>query len=82
MVKPFMGNMEHGIFATKSPKCPNVIGLLTIKFLVIENNAIHIKMVDMLNGTPLVNIKTFFSKFDNRTNTKSRWLDNQGNIPI
>ncbi len=82
MVKPFMDNTEHGIFATKSPKRPNAIGLSTVKLLGIENNVIHIEMVDMLNGTPLIDIKPFFSKFDNRTNTKSGWLDNQGNIPI
>jgi len=81
-VKPFMDNKEHGIFSTKSPKRPNAIGLSTVKLLGIENNIIHIEMVDMLNGTPLIDIKPFFSKFDNRTNTKSGWLDNQGNIPI
>lgn len=81
LVKPFMDTKEHGIFATKSPKRPNAIGLSTVKLLGIENNVIHIEMVDMLNGTPLIDIKPFFSKFDNRTNTKSGWLDNQGNIP-
>ncbi len=64
--------MVHGIFATKSPKCLNVIGLLTVKFLVIENNVIHIEMVDKLNVTSFFDIKPFFSKFDNRTNIKSR----------
>ncbi len=82
LVKPFMDNKEHGIFATKSPKRPNAIGLSTVKLLGIENNIIHIEMVDMFNGTPLIDIKPFFSKFDNRTNTKSGWLDNQENIPI
>ena len=82
MVKPFMDNKEHGIFATKSPKRPNAIGLSTVKLLGIENNIIHIEMVDMFNGTPLIDIKPFFSKFDNRKNTKSGWLDNQENIPI
>lgn len=82
MVKPFMDTKEHGIFATKSPKRPNAIGFSTVKLLSIENNIIHIEMVDMLNGTPLIDIKPFFAKFDNRTNTKSGWLDNQLNIPI
>ncbi len=82
IVKPFMDNKEHGIFATKSPKRPNAIGLSTVKLLGIENNVIHIEMVDMLNGTPLIDIKPFYSKFDNRTNTTSGWLDNQGNIPV
>jgi tRNA-Thr(GGU) m(6)t(6)A37 methyltransferase TsaA len=79
-VIPFMDNKEHGIFATKSPKRPNAIGYSTVKLLGVENNVIHIEMVDMLNGTPLIDIKPFFSKFDNRTNTKSGWLDNQENI--
>lgn len=82
MVEPFMDNKEHGIFATKSPKRPNAIGLSTVKLLGIENNLIHIEMVDMLNGTPLIDIKPFFSKFDNRKNTKSGWLDNQENISV
>jgi len=81
LVKPFMDNKEHGIFATKSPKRPNAIGLSTVKLLGIQNNVIHIEMVDMLNGTPLIDIKPFYSKFDNRTNTKSGWLDNRGDIP-
>jgi len=79
-VKPFMDTEEHGIFATKSPKRPNAIGLSTVKLLGVENNIIHIEMVDMLNETPLIDIKPFFSKFDNSTNTKSGWLDNQENI--
>lgn len=81
LVKPFMDNREHGIFATKSPKRPNAIGLSTVKLIGIENNVIHIEMVDILNKTPLIDIKPFYSKFDNRTNTKSGWLDKQGNIP-
>ena len=81
-VKPFMDTVEHGIFATKSPKRPNAIGFSTVKLLGIENNIIHIEMVDMLNETPLIDIKPFFSKFDNRANTKSGWLDNQKIISV
>lgn len=82
LVKPFMDTKKHGIFATKSPKRPNAIGLSTVKLLGIEKNIIQIEMVDMLNGTPLIDIKPFFEKFDNRTGTKSGWLDNQLTIPI
>lgn len=82
MVKPFMDHIEHGIFATKSPKRPNAMGQSTVKLLEIENNFIHIEMVDMLNGTPLIDIKPFYSKFDNRKKTKSGWLDNQKNLLI
>ena len=44
-------------------KRPNAIGLSTVKLLGVENNIIHIEMVDMLNETPLIVIKPFFSKF-------------------
>ncbi|WP_298368077.1 tRNA (N6-threonylcarbamoyladenosine(37)-N6)-methyltransferase TrmO [uncultured Lutibacter sp.] len=81
-VKPFMDTLEHGIFATKSPKRPNSIGFSTVKLLGIEKNIIHIEMVDMLNETPLIDIKPFFSRFDNRINTKSGWLDKPENLPI
>jgi len=81
-VKPFLDTQEHGIFATKSPKRPNAIGFSTVKLLGVDNNIMHIEMVDMLNNTPLIDIKPFFSKFDNRTETKSGWLDNLGEIHI
>lgn len=81
-VKPFMDNVEHGIFATKSPKRPNAIGLSTVKLLNIEHNIIHFEMADMLDGTPLIDIKPFFSKFDNRMDTLSGWLDKQGEISV
>nr|WP_319399060.1 tRNA (N6-threonylcarbamoyladenosine(37)-N6)-methyltransferase TrmO [uncultured Carboxylicivirga sp.] len=81
-VKPFMDTVEHGIFATKSPKRPNAIGLSTVELLSVENNIIHIKMIDVLDGTPLLDIKPFFAKFDNRENTKAGWLDRQTNLKV
>jgi tRNA (Thr-GGU) A37 N-methylase len=77
-----MDNKEHGIFATKSSKQPHAIGLSTVKLLGVENNVIHIEMIDMLNGTPLIDINPFFSKLDNRTYTKSGWLDVLEIIPF
>jgi len=81
-VKPFMDTVEHGIFATKSPKRPNAIGLSTVELLSIEKNIIHIKMIDVLDGTPLLDIKPFFAQFDNRENTRAGWLDRQTNLQI
>ncbi|MBI9039857.1 MAG: SAM-dependent methyltransferase [Lutibacter sp.] len=77
-----MDTKEHGIFATKSPKRPDAIGLSTVKLLGIDNNIIHIEMVDMLNQSLLIDIKPFFPKFDNRKKAKSGWLDIPGNFPI
>ncbi len=81
-VIPFMDNVEHGIFACKSPKRPNAIGISTVKFISVENNIIHIEMVDMLDGTPLLDIKPFFRKYDNRLDAVSGWLEKSMDIPV
>ncbi len=74
-VKPFMDNKEHGIFATRSPKRPSPIGLSTVEIIKIEENKIYFKGADMLNETPLLDIKPFFRQVDNRPDAKSGWLD-------
>ncbi|MCG8699221.1 MAG: tRNA (N6-threonylcarbamoyladenosine(37)-N6)-methyltransferase TrmO [Bacteroidales bacterium] len=74
-VKPFVDNTERGIFATRAPLRPNAIGISTVKLLFIEDDILHIESVDMLNETPLIDIKPFYAGFDNRNNTKSGWLD-------
>jgi tRNA (Thr-GGU) A37 N-methylase len=76
MVKHFMYIEEHEIFANKQS---NVIVLTKVRLSGIENNFIRLEVVDMLNTTPLIDIKPFFAKFDNRTNTKFGWLDDPGN---
>ena len=81
-VKPFMDDVEHGIFACKAPKRPNAIGLSTVKLINIEKNIIHIEMVDMLDGTPLIDIKPFFTKYDNRYNAKEGWLEKSIAMPV
>ena len=74
-VKPFMDDCEHGVFATRSPKRPAAIGLSTVKIIKIENNKIYFEGADMLDGTPLIDIKPFFRTFDNRPDAVSGWLD-------
>ncbi len=74
-VMPFLDIETHGIFATRSPLRPNAIGLSTVKLIKIENNFLYIENADMLDGTPLLDIKPFFAQFDNRENSKSGWLD-------
>lgn len=76
-VVPFMDNEPHGIFATRAPARPNPIGISIVKLKRIEVNRLFIEGVDMLNGTPLLDIKPFFSKFDNRTDALSGWLDDK-----
>lgn len=74
-VVPFMDDQSHGIFATRSPKRPNPIGISTVRLLKIENNILTVEGADVLNGTPLLDIKPFFTKFDNRKDAQSGWLD-------
>jgi tRNA-Thr(GGU) m(6)t(6)A37 methyltransferase TsaA len=82
VVTPFMDTEQHGIFATKAPKRPNAIGISTVKLIKIEGNILHIEQVDMLDGTPLIDIKPFYPRYDNRENVSIGWLEKNKNIPI
>ena len=76
-VKPFLDNKTHGIFATRSPKRPNPIGLSVVKLDYIEKNVIFISNVDILSGTPLLDIKPHVPQlYENTiTNLKIGWFE-------
>ncbi len=74
-VKPFMDKEERGLFATRAPRRPNGIGLSTVRLISIEGSILHIEQVDMLDETPLLDIKPFFQRFDNRHKTRAGWLE-------
>jgi len=73
--KPFLEDNKHGIFAIRSPHRPNHIGLSVIKIEKIEANKLHFSEVDVLDGTPVLDIKPYVKHFDTRDNTVSGWLD-------
>jgi tRNA (adenine37-N6)-methyltransferase len=79
---PFMDNQSHGIFATKAPKRPNAIGISTVRLISVENNIIHIEQVDMLNETPLLDIKPFYPRYDNREGVRIGWLEKDKEMPL
>jgi tRNA-Thr(GGU) m(6)t(6)A37 methyltransferase TsaA len=81
-VIPFMDNEPHGIFATKAPKRPNAIGISTVKLIGIDGNIIYIEQVDMLDGTPLIDIKPFYPRYDNRENVRIGWLEKNKDMPL
>jgi len=81
-VIPFMDTEKHGIFACKAPKRPNAIGISTVKLISINENIIIIEQVDMLDGTPLIDIKPFYPRYDNRLNAKTGWLESFKKIPV
>jgi tRNA-Thr(GGU) m(6)t(6)A37 methyltransferase TsaA len=76
-VKPFLDNSHHGIFATRSPKRPNPIGISVVKLDSIENNVLYISNVDILNGTPLLDIKPYVPQLyeDTCKNLKVGWFE-------
>jgi tRNA-Thr(GGU) m(6)t(6)A37 methyltransferase TsaA len=74
-VTPFMDTEERGLFSTRAPRRPNGIGMSIVRLIEIENNILHIEDVDILDGTPLVDIKPVFRQFDNRVEAKSGWLE-------
>lgn len=74
-VKPFMDTIEHGVFAMRSPKRPASIGMSIVRVLKIEDNKIYFEGADMLDETPLIDIKPFFRSFDNRPDAISGWLE-------
>ena len=76
IVKPFLDNIERGLFATRAPARPNPIGLSSVRLLSIEADSIRVAELDILNGTPLLDIKPYVSKFDCYQVKRNGWIDN------
>jgi len=75
-VVPYMDNRERGVFATRAPSRPNSIGLSIVKLINIKDNIIYIEDIDIIDGTPLLDIKPYVPKFDSRNPKKIGWLKN------
>jgi len=75
MGKPFLEDKEHGIFAIRSPHRPNHIGLSVVKVEKIKGNKLHFSEVDVLDKTPVLDIKPYVKHFDVRDNAVSGWLE-------
>jgi tRNA-Thr(GGU) m(6)t(6)A37 methyltransferase TsaA len=74
-VIPFLDNVSRGVFATRAPKRPNPIGISLVQLDAIENGMLHVKDVDILDGTPLLDIKPYVPEFDNRQGVRTGWLE-------
>jgi len=75
IVKPFLQDVERGVFATRAPCRPNAIGLSSVKLLRRDGCVLHVDGVDILDGTPLLDIKPFISRFDHIDSTRNGWQD-------
>lgn len=73
-VVPFMDDSPHGLFSTRAPSRPNPIGLSVVSLTKIEGNKLYVKNIDIINGTPLLDIKPFVPEFDSPRAKKMGWL--------
>ena len=76
-VKPFLDNMPRGIFATRAPGRPNPIGISVVRLDKIEGTRLYISNVDILDGTPLLDIKPYVPDFDREEAIRIGWLTNK-----
>ena len=74
IIKPFLDDVTHGIFATRYPKRPNQIGMSVVRLKKVEGNVLHIEGVDVVDGTPLLDIKPYVPKFDSRRTKRIGWF--------
>jgi tRNA-Thr(GGU) m(6)t(6)A37 methyltransferase TsaA len=75
-VVPFLDSEPHGIFATRAPHRPNPIGISVVKLLGIEKNILYVDNLDILDGTPLLDIKPYVPEFDSPRELRLGWLEN------
>lgn len=75
LVKPFLDNELHGIFATRSPGRPNLIGFSVVRLSRVEGNKLHILEVDIVDGTPLLDIKPYVAVFDSKEAVRNGWFE-------
>ena len=74
-VTPFLDTQERGLFATRHPCRPNPIGLSLVELLAVEGAILHLKGVDILDGSPLLDIKPYVPRFDCRPYARGGWND-------
>ena len=77
-VVPFLDNNKRGLFATRAPRRPNPIGMSVVRLLKIEDRIIRVENVDILTGTPLLDIKPYVPEFDEQRDVQTGWLAHAG----
>lgn len=77
-VVPFLDTRTRGLFSTRAPTRPNPIGLSVVRLLGIEDGVLQIENVDILDGTPLLDIKPYVPEFDVQRGISTGWLEEVG----
>ncbi|NIO00828.1 MAG: tRNA (N6-threonylcarbamoyladenosine(37)-N6)-methyltransferase TrmO [Candidatus Latescibacteria bacterium] len=76
-VIPFLDDTRRGLFATRAPRRPNPIGISVVRLIEIEEAALYISDVDIVDGTPLLDIKPYVPDFDAAQNIRIGWLESK-----
>lgn len=74
-VKPFLNNEKKGLFATRAPRRPNQLGLSIVRLIKRENNMLLVEGVDIIDGTPLLDIKPHIKDFEPNEYMRIGWLE-------
>ena len=75
--KPPTDDRPHGVFTTRSPRRPNAIGLTIVRLERVEKNRLFIKGVDMLEGTPVLDIKPYIPRIDAYPESRTGWAEDK-----
>ena len=73
-VKPFLDDELHGVFATRAPTRPNAIGISVVRLLTVQGRVMQVADVDIVDGTPLLDVKPYVPEFDVRKTEQIGWL--------
>ncbi len=73
-VTPYLQNQEHGVFATRHPRRPNHIGMSVLRLVKREDNELVLEGMDILDGTPILDIKPYLHRFDVRSDATNGWV--------
>ncbi len=76
-VQPFLDDQSRGLFSTRYPRRPNQIGISVVRLLNCHGNLLDIMDVDVLDSTPLLDIKPYMPEFDIRNDVKSGWYESR-----
>jgi tRNA-Thr(GGU) m(6)t(6)A37 methyltransferase TsaA len=74
-VVPFLDTVERGLFATRSPSRPNPIGLSVVRLVAVDGPRLEVEDLDLLDGTPVLDIKPYVPEFDGRVEVRLGWLE-------
>jgi tRNA (adenine37-N6)-methyltransferase len=81
-VRPFLDTQEHGLFATRAPRRPNPIGLSVVRLVARRGRLLEVDDVDMVDGTPLLDIKPYVPAFDCRPDAVAGWFGDKIREPL